>query len=63
MGLIPGSGRSPGEANGNPLYYSRLRNPMDRRAWWVTIQGDARVSHDLATKPSLPGNIKWQFTI
>ena len=32
-GLIPGSGRSPGEGNGNPLQYSYLENPMDRGAW------------------------------
>ena len=32
-GLIPGSGRSPGEGNGNPLQYSCLGNPMDRGAW------------------------------
>jgi len=32
-GLIPGSGRSPGEGNGNPLQYSCLGNPMERRAW------------------------------
>ena len=32
-GLIPGSGRSPGEGNGNPLQYSCLENPMDRKAW------------------------------
>ena len=31
-GLIPGSGRSPGEGNGNPLQYSCLENPMDRGA-------------------------------
>jgi len=31
--LIPGSGRSPGEENGNPLQYSCLENPMDRGAW------------------------------
>ena len=34
-GLIPGSGRSPGEGNGNPLQYSCLENPMDREAWQV----------------------------
>ena len=34
--LIPGSGRSPGEGNGNPLQYSCLANPMDRGAWQVT---------------------------
>ena len=33
MGLIPGSGRSPGEGNGNPLKYSRQENSMDRGAW------------------------------
>ena len=33
LGLIPGSGRSPGEGNGHPLQYSCLENPMDREAW------------------------------
>ena len=33
LGLIPGSGRSPGEGNGNPLQHSCLENPMDRAAW------------------------------
>ena len=37
MGLIPGSGRSPEEGNGNPLQYSCLENPMDRRAWQATV--------------------------
>ena len=36
VGSIPGSGRSPGEGNGNPLQYSRLGNPMDRAAWQAT---------------------------
>ena len=35
----PGSGRSPGEGNGNPLQYSCLENPMDREAWWATVHG------------------------
>ena len=39
MGSIPGSGRSPGEGNGNPLQDSCLENPMDRGAWWVTVHG------------------------
>ena len=34
-GLIPGSGRSPGEENGNPLQYSYLENSRDRGAWWA----------------------------
>ena len=38
-GSIPGSGRSPGEGNGNPLQYSCLGNPMDRGAWWATVHG------------------------
>ena len=36
---IPGSGRSPEEGNGNPLQYSCLGNPIDRRAWWATVHG------------------------
>ena len=39
-GLIPGSGRSPGEQNVNPLQYSCLGNPMDRGACWATVHGD-----------------------
>ena len=38
-GLISGSGRSPGEENGNPLQYSCLENPMDRGAWWAIVPG------------------------
>ena len=38
-GSIPGSGRSPGEGNGNPLQCSCPKNPMDRRAWWATVCG------------------------
>ena len=36
-GSIPGSGRSPGEGNGNPLQYSCLGNPMDNGAWQATV--------------------------
>ena len=39
LGLIPESGRSPGEGNGYPLQYSCLENLMHRRAWWVRIHG------------------------
>ena len=38
-GLIPGSGRSPGEGNGNSLQYSFLEDPMDRGAWQATVHG------------------------
>ena len=42
FGSIPGSGRSLGEGNGNPLQYSCLENPMDREAWWATVHGVAK---------------------
>ena len=39
LGLFPGSGRSPGEGNGNPLQYACLENSKDRGAWWATAHG------------------------
>ena len=57
-GLIPGSGRSPGGGNGNPLWYSCLENLMNRGAWWATVHGVAKSQTGLsaahyskATKP------------
>ena len=41
LGSISGSGRSPGEGNGNPLQYAGLENLMDRSAWWATVHGVA----------------------
>ena len=41
LGLIPGSGRSPGEGNGNPLQYSCLENPLNRGARWAIVHGVA----------------------
>ena len=41
IGLMPESGRSPGEGNGKPLQYSCLGNPMDREAWWAAVRGVA----------------------
>ena len=41
-GSISGLGRSPGEGNDNLLQYSCLENPMDRRAWWVTVHEFAK---------------------
>ena len=38
MGFIPGSKISPAVGNGNPFQYSHLENPMDRGAWWATVQ-------------------------
>ena len=42
LGSIPGSGRSPGEGNDNPLQYSCLENPMDGGAWGATVHGVAK---------------------
>ena len=52
-GSIPGSGRAPGEGNGNPLQYSCLGNPMDRSTWWVTVHG---VTEELDTTWQLYNN-------
>ena len=41
-GSISGSGRYPGEVNGNPLQYSCPGNPMDRGAWWATVHRVAK---------------------
>ena len=45
-GSIPGSGRSPGEGNGNPLQYSCLENLIDKGACWATVHGVARAGHN-----------------
>ena len=42
LGLIPGSGKSPGEGNDNPLQYFCLENPMDGGAWWASVHGVTR---------------------
>ena len=42
LGLIPGSGRSSGEGNGNPLQYSCLDSFMDRGAWWAIVHRVAK---------------------
>ena len=42
ISLIPRSGRSPGEGNGNPLQYSCLGNPKDREAWRSIVHGVAK---------------------
>ena len=43
MCLIPESGRSPGEGNGNPVKYSYLENPMNTGAWEATVHGVAEL--------------------
>ena len=42
LGSIPGLGRSPGGGSGNPFQDSCLKNSMDRRAWWATVDGVAK---------------------
>ena len=42
LGLIPGSGKSPGEGNGTPLQCSCLENPRDGGAWWAAVYGVAQ---------------------
>ena len=49
LGLVPGSERSPGGGNGNPLQYSCLENPMDRRVWWAIVQGASKSQMQLST--------------
>ena len=55
-GLIPGSGRSPGEGNGNPLQYSCLENPMDGGAWWAILHGVAKSQNRLSDFTFLHGS-------
>ena len=47
VGLIPGSGRSPGGGHGNPLGYACLENPMDRGAWWAIVHRVAQTQTPL----------------
>ena len=61
MGLIPESGRSPGERNGSPLQYSCLENPMDRGAWQAAVHAVPREA-DMAERLNSNSNIashKW----
>ena len=48
VGSTPGSGRSSGEGNGNPLQYSCLKNAMDRGAWWATVPAVAKSQTQLS---------------
>ena len=52
-GSIPGSGRFPGEGNGNPLQYSCLENSTDRGTWWTTVHGGTKSQTWLSTHKDL----------
>ena len=56
LSSIPGSGRSPGKGNGNPLQYSCLENPMHRGAWWATVHRveESDTTEQLSTKVATP---------
>ena len=55
LGLIPVSGRLPGEGNGNPLQYSCPGNTMEKGAWQAAVHGSQTVRHDWATNTSCRG--------
>ena len=59
-GSIPGSGRSPGEGNGNPLQYSCLENSMDREAWQAIVHGVAKSQTRLSDFTSRHFNPKYR---
>ena len=59
LGLIPGSGSSPGEGNGNPLQYSCLENPKDGGVWWAKVHGVAKSQTQLSDFTSLRFGSKW----
>ena len=63
-GSIPGSGRSPGEGNGNPLQYSCLENPRDGGAWWAAVYGVAKSWTRLkGLSSSSKDAMRWKFII
>ena len=75
MGSIPGSERSPGAGDGNPLQYSCLGNPVGRGAWVYGLWSLRRVGHDWVTKTTithegflkvkafLPFDVEWPSTL
>ena len=62
-GLIPESGRSPGEENGNQIQYSCLESPMDGGSWPTTVHGSQRVRHDWVTSLSLFDLVCWLLLV
>ena len=65
-GLIPGSGRSPGGGNGNPLQYPCLENPRGRGVWWAIVHGVATESDTtkhLNTYYGLTNTLIWVLSL
>ena len=66
---IPGSGRSPGGGNGNPLQYSCLENPRDGGAWWATVRGVTKSQTRLSdfsqpvTQCTVGENVRWSSPV
>ena len=61
MCLVPGSVQPPGGGKGNPLQYSCLKNPMDRGAWWATVQRVAKSQTQLSNYAEayyMPGTVQ-----
>ena len=61
LGLIPGSGRSPGEGNGNPLQCSCLENPMDGGASWTIVHGVTKSRTQLSHLTFTFTNFGWEW--
>ena len=61
-GSSPGSGRSPGVGNGNPLQYSCLEKPKDRGAWQATVHGVTKSQMQLSTHVHTKGNKRFSST-
>ena len=64
-GSIPGSGRSPGEGNGNPIQYPCLENSMDREPGGLQSMGSQRVGQDWVTEHTyhIPMEVAWRLII
>ena len=63
MGMIPGSGRFPGEGSGTPLYSSCLGNPMDRGVWPAQSMGSQRGIYLVTEQDTLKHKIIWSFQL
>ena len=65
-GSIPGSGRSPGEGNGNPLQYSCLENYMVREVWWAAVYEVLELDtteHTLNSKAGFLETKSWHWSV